>query len=148
MLVDGSQRAEAEADLFGFFELCYTTSWEISQRKGINAIWRDRSQLALLVQHLEGAAIATLAFYLLSALGVPGHHSSTHPHPDHRLALITEAVLTRMKTIISATNEPNEGVQDIFGTGFYERMLFFTEWIPDVYRTITNSLELTLGRER
>jgi hypothetical protein len=125
MLTNDNQRAEAEADLFGLFELSYATSWEMSRRAGVRAGWRDRSQLALLVQHLDGVAIATLVFYLVSALGVPAPHTSTHPHPDHRLALITEAALTRMKAIISTTSEPDEGHHNL--PGFYERALFLTE---------------------
>lgn len=144
MLINDSQRTEAEADLFGFWELCYTTSWESSRRKGVSAGWRDRSQLALLVQHLEGVAIATLTFYLLSALGIPEHHSSTHPHPDYRLALITEAVLERMKTIISGTSEPDKSIEGL--DGFYERTLYIAERIPRIYQTITYALELALNR--
>jgi hypothetical protein len=147
-LTDDSQRAEAAADLFGFFEFCYATSWEIKQRKGVKMGWRDRSELALLVQHLEGAAIATLVFYLLSALGVPECHTSTHPHPDHRFALITEAVLSRMKTIISTTNEPNEGFQH-YPSGFYERVMFLaTVLIPVIYQATTGLLETILHRQR
>lgn len=148
MLVDDRQRAEAEADLFGLFEFCYPTSWEISLRKGVNTGRRDRSQLALLVQHLEGVAIATLVFYLLSALGLPECHTSTHPHPDHRFALITEAVVSRMKNIISTTSEPNEGVEN-YPPGYYERTMFLaTVWIPTIYQATTGSLELILHCQR
>jgi len=144
MLASDSQRAEAEADLFGFFELCHATNWEASRRRGVDAGWRDRSQLALLAQELEGAAIANLVFYLLSALGVPECQSSTHPHPDRRFALITEAALTRMENIISTTSEPNDGVEP-YPSGFYERVMYIaTEWIPYAYRTITGALEMAL----
>lgn len=131
---------------FGLLELFYPTSWEIRRREGVNRGWRDRSQLALLVQHLEGAAIAALMFYLLSALGVHVPHPSTHPHPNRRLALITEAVLNRMNAIISTTREPNEGYRNL--PGFYERMLISTERMSDLYQAIVNALELAFSREQ
>ena len=143
-MTDDIQRDEATADLFGLLELSYASSWEISQREGVNKAWRDRSQLALLVQHLDGAAIATLIFYLLSALGVSMQHASTHPHPDDRLALIFEAVLVRMKAIISTTSEPDEGYSSL--PGFYERALSSTRSIPAIYRILTNAFELALER--
>jgi len=142
-LTDHNQHIEAEADLFGLFDLSYATSWEMSRRDGVRTGWQDRSQLSLLVQYLDGVAIAILVFYLLSALGFPAH-PSTHPHPDHRLALIAETMLTRMKAIISTTNEPNVGQQDL--PGFYERVLSSAERVPRVYRTIANALDLALER--
>jgi hypothetical protein len=142
MLTNDSQRTEADADLFGFFELSYATSWEISKRSGMRPGWRDRSKLALLVQHMEGVAVAGLVFYLLSALGLSTRHSSTHPHPDDRIALVTEAVLNRIAGIIAATAEPNEGP---YGHGYYERLLFFVQQMPDIYRAITQALERSLA---
>jgi hypothetical protein len=143
MLTNDSQRDEADADMFGFFELSYATSWEISKRRGMRPGWRDRSKLALLVQHLEGVAVASLVFYFLSALGLPTGHSSTHPHPDERIALVTEAVLNRMARIIETTAEPNESSQ--YGYGFYDRTMFFVQQIPNIYQAITHALELILA---
>jgi hypothetical protein len=145
-LINDSQRAEADADMFGFFELSYSTSWEISKRRGVRPGWHDRSKLALLAQHAEGFAVASLVFYLLSALGLPAGHSSTHPRPDDRIALVVEAVLNRMARIIVATGEPNEG-PDAYGHGYYERTLLFVQLMPNIYRSITQALELSLAAD-
>ena len=143
-LINDSQRTEADADMFGFFELSYATSWEISKRRGVRTGWHDRSKLALLAQHAEGFAVASIVFYLLSALGLPTRHSSTHPRPDDRIALVIEAVLNRMAGIIAATEEPNEG-RHAYGHGYYERTLFFVQLMPNIYRVITQALELSLA---
>lgn len=139
-----SQQQEADADLFGLFEFSYATSWEIRRRESIRPGWRDRSQLALMIQHLEGAAVASLAFYFLSELGVPTRHSSSHPHPDRRIKLVTEEVLRRMERIIEMTGEPNEGPA---GPGVFERNIVFARMIPHIYRRLTEMLEVTIDRQ-
>ncbi|MFC3455015.1 hypothetical protein [Amycolatopsis speibonae] len=136
-----AHRDEIQADLTGYREILFASTWEQMRREGFHPLGPDRSQLGLIVQCADGIAIAILAMYLLSALGTAPTNVSTHPHPNDRFTALTTMMERQLKKIIATTSEPDMGTA---GRGFFERVSSTPRQVHTIYSRCKGILETAL----
>lgn len=135
---NASHKQEYHADMVGFQSLLlnsqysYTMDTDYAKDAG-----PDKSRVSILLQCLDGVAIACLAIYLVSTLdGIS--NSSSHPHPDHRLDLLIDLVQGHIESISESTSQDDIGAN---GPGFFERMKYGTGQVADIYNICRYTLD-------
>lgn len=119
-----SRNDEMQADLVGFYTLVFDSNLRYTLEFGPHRDFgRDKAYMSILIQCLDGAAIACLAIHLVSTLGIPPTSDSSHPHPDERVETLLRVTQGIIDAKISQTRETDIGPN---GPGFFDRIT----WAP------------------